>query len=119
VLGVAASAVPSRSACCRRLLERGIRPDHVVGSSIGAITDVHVAADPSPAGIESSDSRRFMTLHTELPLEKRIAMRAWRMCRADIPLGRPSGVPFRVVRTPRRVDRRARRRAPLEGVSGV
>ena len=36
----------------RALLERGIRPDVVVGTSIGAINGVQVAADPTPAVIE-------------------------------------------------------------------
>jgi len=36
----------------RALLERGIRPDLVVGTSIGAINGALVAADPSPAVIE-------------------------------------------------------------------
>jgi NTE family protein len=36
----------------RALIERGIRPDLVLGTSVGAINGVAVAADPSPAGIE-------------------------------------------------------------------
>jgi NTE family protein len=50
----------------RALLERGIRPDLVLGTSIGAINGAAVAADPSPqavkrltelwTGIESSDA---------------------------------------------------------------
>ena len=36
----------------RALLERGIRPDRVVGTSIGAINGAAVAADPSEAAIE-------------------------------------------------------------------
>src|SRR4051794_35031669 len=36
----------------RALIERGIVPDLVLGTSIGAINGVAVAADPSPAGIE-------------------------------------------------------------------
>jgi NTE family protein len=34
------------------LLERGIRPDLVVGSSVGALNGVAVAADPTPAAVE-------------------------------------------------------------------
>jgi NTE family protein len=36
----------------RALIERGIRPDLVLGTSVGAINGVAVAADPSPAGVE-------------------------------------------------------------------
>lgn len=36
----------------RALLERGVRPDLVVGTSIGAINGAAVAADPSPAVVE-------------------------------------------------------------------
>jgi NTE family protein len=36
----------------RALLERGIRPDLVVGTSIGAINGAAVAAEPSPAAVE-------------------------------------------------------------------
>jgi NTE family protein len=36
----------------RALLERGIRPDLVVGTSIGAINGASVAADPSPAAVD-------------------------------------------------------------------
>jgi NTE family protein len=36
----------------RALVERGIRPDLVLGTSIGAINGAAVAADPSPAGVE-------------------------------------------------------------------
>ncbi|HET9738923.1 MAG TPA: patatin-like phospholipase family protein [Solirubrobacteraceae bacterium] len=34
------------------LIERGIQPDLVLGTSVGAINGVAVAADPSPAGVE-------------------------------------------------------------------
>ncbi len=37
----------------RAVLERGIRPDHVVGTSIGAINGALVAADPTPAVIDT------------------------------------------------------------------
>src|SRR3954451_9607666 len=36
----------------RALLERGIRPDLVVGTSIGAINGAAVAAEPSPAAVD-------------------------------------------------------------------
>jgi NTE family protein len=36
----------------RALIERRIRPDLVLGTSVGAINGVAVAADPSPAGVE-------------------------------------------------------------------
>jgi NTE family protein len=36
----------------RALLERGIAPDVVLGTSVGAINGVAIAAEPSPAGIE-------------------------------------------------------------------
>ncbi len=36
----------------RALVQRGIQPDFVVGSSVGAINAVQFAADPTPAGIE-------------------------------------------------------------------
>jgi NTE family protein len=35
----------------RALLERGIRPDLVVGSSVGAVNGAFVAADPTPGGV--------------------------------------------------------------------
>ena len=36
----------------RALLERGVKPDLVVGTSIGALNGAFVAADPTPAGAE-------------------------------------------------------------------
>lgn len=36
----------------RALVEFGVRPDFVVGSSVGAINAVEFAADPTPAGVE-------------------------------------------------------------------
>lgn len=36
----------------RALAERGLRPDVVLGTSIGALNGVFVAADPTPAGVE-------------------------------------------------------------------
>ncbi|WP_347056957.1 patatin-like phospholipase family protein [Blastococcus sp. HT6-30] len=36
----------------RALVERGIRPDLVVGTSVGAINGALVAADPTPAGVD-------------------------------------------------------------------
>lgn len=40
----------------RALLERGVRPDLVLGTSVGALNGLMVAADPSPAVIERMDS---------------------------------------------------------------
>jgi NTE family protein len=36
----------------RALVERGIRPDVVLGTSIGALNGAFVAADPSPSGVD-------------------------------------------------------------------
>ncbi len=36
----------------RALLDRGIRPDVVVGCSVGALNGAVVAADPTPAGVD-------------------------------------------------------------------
>ena len=36
----------------RALLERGIRPDLIVGTSVGAINGALVAADPTPSGVD-------------------------------------------------------------------
>ena len=45
----------------RALLERGIVPDLVLGTSVGAINGVAVAADPTPAGVE-----RLAAMWTEM-----------------------------------------------------
>ena len=36
----------------RALAERGVRPDIILGTSVGAINGVLFAADPTPAGVE-------------------------------------------------------------------
>src|SRR5687768_11110877 len=36
----------------RALFERGIRPDLIVGTSVGAINGAFVAADPTPSAVE-------------------------------------------------------------------
>ncbi|MBI1966725.1 MAG: patatin-like phospholipase family protein, partial [Gemmatimonadetes bacterium] len=36
----------------RALVRRGVQPDFVVGSSVGAINAVQFAADPTPEGVE-------------------------------------------------------------------
>ncbi len=44
--------MPSRSACCARSSTRGIVPDLIVGTSVGALNGALVAADPTPAVVE-------------------------------------------------------------------
>ncbi len=39
----------------RALVQSGVQPDFVVGSSVGAINAVHFAADPTPEGVERLD----------------------------------------------------------------
>ena len=48
----------------RALLERGIRPDLVVGTSVGAINGAFVAAEPTPAAVD-----RLRTVWEELASE--------------------------------------------------
>src|SRR5687767_1611194 len=36
----------------RALFERGIRPDLIVGTSVGAINGAFIAADPTPSAVE-------------------------------------------------------------------
>ena len=62
----AATAVPARWGCCGRLCERGIVPDLVVGSSIGAINAAFFAGQPTLEGTylcaEMWRSRRNRTM---------------------------------------------------------
>lgn len=62
----------------KALLEAGIHPNMVVGSSVGALNAVHLAADPTPAGAaQLCDLWCSLRTHDLLP-GGRLA-RAWRL----------------------------------------
>jgi NTE family protein len=63
----------------KALLERGIRPDLIVGTSVGALNGVALAADPTPAGA------------------RRLAESWARVRRADIFPGNPLTVGWRIL----------------------
>ena len=59
----------------RALLERGIAPDLVVGTSIGAINGAAVAADPTPAAVERlSEMWRDVARSDDRVLDRLLAM---------------------------------------------
>ncbi|MGH8997975.1 MAG: patatin-like phospholipase family protein, partial [Acidimicrobiia bacterium] len=60
----------------RALIERGILPDVVVGSSAGALTGSALAANPTPAGIDHLASV-WSSLRTEHIFPGGKARRAW------------------------------------------
>jgi len=44
----------------RALLEEGVRPDLVVGTSVGAINGAAIAADPSPSAVDKLIARQAL-----------------------------------------------------------
>lgn len=72
----------------RALFDAGIRPDAVVGASVGAINAAVLACDPTPGGVERLTEGWLATRRDDVFPGSKLS-RAWRMARRSLHLHDP------------------------------